>query len=271
MPLDYLSYWKPATVKHQTGILLDHSASDQYGSIQRGDTVWLVTVWQGGHLVLLGRIRVDVITGQREAERRLGTDDVWHAKYHIFPSAGDAKRMREVELSDVAELLRFESKHDRLNVKEGRVDAKQLQSMRRLTPETASILRTLWGEDSASAPIAMFPDELEPGKKYVEGAKKLVQVNAYERDPKAREACLSHHGYNCAVCGFNFEARYGDIGKEFIHVHHLKPLALTDGQYELDPIADLRPVCPNCHAMLHRGERVLGIEELHARLIPTGV
>lgn len=141
MPFDYLSYWKPATVKHQPGLLLDHSASDQYGSIQRGDTVWIVTAWPGGHLVLLGRIRVDAITGQTAAERRLRTDDVWPAQYHIFPAAGDAEPIREVELSDVAELLRIESKRDRLDVMEGRVDAKQLQRMRRLTPETASILR----------------------------------------------------------------------------------------------------------------------------------
>lgn len=116
----------------------------------------------------------------------------------------------------------------------------------------------------------LYPEELEPGKKYVEGAKKQVRVNAYERDPKARKACLRQHGYNCAVCNFNFQARYGEIGKDFIHVHHLKPLALTDGQYELNPIADLRPVCPNCHTMLHRGESVLSIEELRAHIIPTG-
>lgn len=113
----------------------------------------------------------------------------------------------------------------------------------------------------------LFPDELEPGKKYIEGAKKQVRVNAYERDPKARKACLSHHGYNCVVCGFNFQSRYGEIGKDFIHVHHLKPLSLTDGEYKLDPVADLRPVCPNCHAMLHRGESVLSIEYLNAHLI----
>ena len=116
----------------------------------------------------------------------------------------------------------------------------------------------------------LYPDELEPGKKYVEGAKKQVRVNAYERDPKARKACLRHHGFNCIVCKFNFEARYGVLGKEFIHVHHLKPLSLTDGKYELDPVADLRPVCPNCHAMLHRGESLLSIEELTSRLSAAG-
>jgi 5-methylcytosine-specific restriction protein A len=68
------------------------------------------------------------------------------------------------------------------------------------------------------------------------------------------------------VCGFNFQSRYGKIGKDFIHVHHLKPLSLIDGEYELDPVANLRPVCPNCHAMLHRGKRVLSIKELKSRL-----
>lgn len=116
----------------------------------------------------------------------------------------------------------------------------------------------------------LYPDDLEPGKKYVEGAKKQVRVNAYERDLKARKACLRHHGFDCVVCGFNFQACYGAIGNEFIHVHHLKPLALTDGEYELDAVADLRPVCPNCHAMLHRGVSVLSIEELRERITAAG-
>lgn len=108
----------------------------------------------------------------------------------------------------------------------------------------------------------LYPDELEPGRKYFVGARRQVRVNAYERDPRARAACLGHHGFRCAVCDLLFEERYGELGKDFIHVHHLKPLALTDDRYELDPVEDLRPVCPNCHAMLHRKERVLSIEQL---------
>lgn len=121
----------------------------------------------------------------------------------------------------------------------------------------------------ATARQRLYPDELEPGRRYVEGAKKQIRVNAYERDPKARKACLKHHGYDCTVCRFNFQSRYGELGKDFIHVHHLKPVALTDGEYEIDPVADLRPVCPNCHAMLHRGDSVLSIEELKAKLTET--
>jgi 5-methylcytosine-specific restriction protein A len=107
----------------------------------------------------------------------------------------------------------------------------------------------------------LYPDELGPGV-YVEGAKKQVRVNAYERNPKARKACISHYGTDCFVCGFAFSTMYGAIGDGFVHVHHLRPLGLSDGEYELDPIQDLRPVCPNCHAMLHRPDIMLSVEEL---------
>lgn len=99
-----------------------------------------------------------------------------------------------------------------------------------------------------------LPDEVEERQTYIEGAVKQVTVNAYERDPEARRVCLSYYGTNCSVCGFSFEQYYGKIGKDFIQVHHLKPLWQIRGEYELDPVNDLRPVCPNCHAMLHRGQ-----------------
>ena len=72
-----------------------------------------------------------------------------------------------------------------------------------------------------------------------------------ERDSNARKACLKKHGYDCAVCGFNFFETYGDLGLNFIHVHHREDLA--EGERATDPAKDLVPVCPNCHAMLHKG------------------
>jgi 5-methylcytosine-specific restriction protein A len=100
-----------------------------------------------------------------------------------------------------------------------------------------------------------------------EGAKRSITVNAYERDRAARQRCIRRWGLACTVCGFDFERTYGEIGSGFIHVHHLKPLAEIGEVYALVPEADLRPVCPNCHAMLHRGEVVLGIDELRTRLL----
>lgn len=112
----------------------------------------------------------------------------------------------------------------------------------------------------------LYPDDLPPGIDYAEGAKKQIRVNAYERNTKARDACLKHYGRLCCVCDLNFEKRYGSLGKDFIHVHHVNPLHLISKAYKVDPVADLRPVCPNCHAMLHRTDPPISIEELRARL-----
>lgn len=73
----------------------------------------------------------------------------------------------------------------------------------------------------------------------------------YERNPLNRELCLQTRGYNCCICGFDFEKKYGVIGRHFIHVHHVEQLALADGPHVINPAVDLMPVCPNCHAMLH--------------------
>ncbi len=106
------------------------------------------------------------------------------------------------------------------------------------------------------------PDELDEGLALVEGLKKTISVNAYERNAAARQICIEHYGSICNVCQFDFEAVYGDVGSGFIHVHHIVPLHVINESYIVDPIKDLRPVCPNCHAMLHRESTTLSIEEL---------
>lgn len=97
-----------------------------------------------------------------------------------------------------------------------------------------------------------------------EGAVVNVKVNKYERSSLARQKCIEYHGDSCLVCGFNFEDIYGDIGKGFIHVHHIIPLSEISEEYKIDYKKDLIPVCPNCHAMLHRNENgeALKVEEV---------
>jgi hypothetical protein len=107
-----------------------------------------------------------------------------------------------------------------------------------------------------------LPDEVIAPGRYVEGATHRISVNSYERNPAARRACITHYGTDCSVCGFNFGQVYGDLGEGYIHVHHVRDLATIGMEYEVDPIADLRPVCPNCHAMLHRETPALSIEKL---------
>ena len=87
---------------------------------------------------------------------------------------------------------------------------------------------------------------------YTEGNVFVVPVNKYERNPINRRLCLAIKGYKCQICGFDFEKTYGAIGKGFIHVHHLIPVSKMGPDYHVNPEKDLIPVCPNCHAMLHR-------------------
>ncbi|KUG21628.1 orf25 [hydrocarbon metagenome] len=97
---------------------------------------------------------------------------------------------------------------------------------------------------------------------YVEGKPKVITYKTYDRNPAARQACIEHYGYNCCVCGFSFEDLYGAIGSKYIEVHHLRQIADTGEEYIVNPIQDLRPICANCHRMLHKTRPPLSVEEL---------
>ena len=107
-----------------------------------------------------------------------------------------------------------------------------------------------------------YADELPSSRTYWEGTAKQIKVNRYERDPKARQSCIEHYGAKCLACCVDFEKTYGELGKGYIHVHHIRPLSTIREGYVVNPIEDLRPVCPNCHAMLHRKDPLLTIDEL---------
>jgi 5-methylcytosine-specific restriction protein A len=144
-------------------------------------------------------------------------------------------------------------------------------------PEHLGRLEQLWqdhldksgrGKNAAGDGSPVFPEEVEPTMTFPEGAVQRVVVNRYERDPRARQRCLQEHGYACAACEHTMADLYGDVGAEVIHVHHLRELATLGADYQVDPVKDLRPVCPNCHAILHTESPVMTIEKL--RSILTG-
>jgi len=95
-----------------------------------------------------------------------------------------------------------------------------------------------------------------------EGTPYEVQSIRYERNPINRELCLAHKGYTCAVCGFNFLETYGEIGKDYIEVHHTTMVSEMGRDYQFDVDRDLVPVCSNCHSMLHRKKPPYTIKEL---------
>ncbi len=94
---------------------------------------------------------------------------------------------------------------------------------------------------------------------FTEGKIKMVYTNSYERSYKNRARAINickakNNGkLICSVCGFSFEDIYGDIGQNFIEVHHNKPLSENNGnEVKIDPYKDLDCVCSNCHRMLHK-------------------
>ncbi len=103
---------------------------------------------------------------------------------------------------------------------------------------------------------------LEETPSLSEGTVSQVFVNRYERNRRARNICIAHHGSKCVVCGFNFEDVYGPIGKNKIHVHHLIPLFEIQKEYKVDPVNDLCSVCPNCHLIIHSKKEPFTIEEV---------
>ena len=97
------------------------------------------------------------------------------------------------------------------------------------------------------------------GSSRAEGTVSQVCVTHYERNPEARLKALKKYGYRCQVCGMSFESFYGEIGRQFIEVHHLYPVCNMGEHYVFDPLDEkkgLVPLCSNCHSMIHRGGTV---------------
>ena len=96
-----------------------------------------------------------------------------------------------------------------------------------------------------------------------EGNIEHVTLNKYERNSRARAACIAAHGTACTVCGINFAKAYGPEFAGKIEVHHIVPLSEIGAEYVVDPVDDLVPVCPNCHTALHsKKDGIYTIEEL---------
>jgi len=137
-----------------------------------------------------------------------------------------------------------------------------------IPPDAAAELEEVWRGFLLSrgySPIVLA-DEVAAAERFWEGALRRITVNAYERDPAARKACIAHFGAARRVCGFDFASHFGELGAGYIHVHHTRPLSGVARGYAVNPIKHLVPVCPNCHAMLHQRSPPLSIAELRTHL-----
>jgi hypothetical protein len=262
MPRYFTHYWKNSTWEQhaaQPARPLDHVAGSKLrGRVSPGDLIYIVTNLQG-RLFLGGRMRVKLVVDQEEAQRQRRAD-LWEAPDHILGEAGTVFRGDLVVPDQTVAQLRF-GDGAALVVADGKIDQQTLRTLRELTPESAKLLDAVLASGDDGSVFALA-EEVVTTYVGAEGNAVRVLVNRFERDPVARNACIAHHGTRCSVCAADMEAIYGERGRGFIHVHHLKMLSTARGAREVDAIEDLRPVCPNCHAIIHRWNPPIAIEAL---------
>ena len=216
MPAQYLTYAteKSADNALRNGIL-DHWASDQFRKLNQDDVVWIVTC-KDSYLILLGRLEVDRVTTQEQAEREFDVDfDLWEAEWHAIARA--AEPARRVNITDVALRLRFDSKTRRRLPR--KFSGKNFQRMRRLTEQSAHLLERQWyGATSTLSPdgpitpeIAKIASTIDEEGYYdprSEDTRNRVLREIVQRRGQAdfRRKLLKAYGRKCAISGCDAEA-----------------------------------------------------------------
>jgi 5-methylcytosine-specific restriction protein A len=133
-------------------------------------------------------------------------------------------------------------------------------------PEKEEEIQTSSGTGTVNGKGLKAHDEekrKEERRKEREGGTTERTTTVRKRSLTAKQRCLEHYGHKCYVCNVDYGKKYGGRGAACIHVHHLVPISSKPGEHEIDPIEDLRPVCWNCHVLLHR-DHDLSMDSLRA-------
>ena len=250
----FTHYWqKEDEVKAPPPSVCTQAFSTQFRQrgVTAGDRIFFIS-YHGGRPYLVGAITaagdpVELDNGEQQITAAAGSGSMRDFNRDIPINVA-----RGIKRQDTGTGWKF--------ITDDRLDPQTLRGVQRITAESAALLDSLLGVTSGAtdgSPAGddledLYPDEVPPGSEHCEGAVSKVLVNRYERDPAARRACLEHYGPVCMVCEIDFAEWYGARGEGFIHVHHITPVSELGPDYRIDPIKDLIPVCPNCHAMLHR-------------------
>jgi 5-methylcytosine-specific restriction protein A len=85
------------------------------------------------------------------------------------------------------------------------------------------------------------------------------------RAKKIEQRRKTHSSLACEVCGFDFEANYGEHGEGYTECHHVVPLHTSAERRT--KLSDLILICANCHRMIHRKNPWLKPEQLRELVI----
>ncbi|MFD0562762.1 HNH endonuclease [Kitasatospora saccharophila] len=141
--------------------------------------------------------------------------------------------------------------------KGGETDRRVLREFLERPEEMAQAARLIRAQLAAGQSPVGAPVDEESEEEYEapEGRLLMRRHRARERDRKLRQrkidSVLGKGGtLACEVCGFDYEAVYGDRGAGYVECHHVVPLHVAgEGTTKL---ADLALICANCHRMIHR-------------------
>ncbi len=281
-------FWRADVNTEYRSFCASGSNSFRERGVSIDDVAYVVSIAEG-QLLLGGRMTIKRIVSRDEAVRIGREDNLIDTDEFIIgeEESGTPLNLHRRLAPDVARRLRF------VSPKRGptplffrsdtHLDGQAAREIRELTAESAALLDRIiditdrlprsdeWvtvteellegGRLNGDDDSGRLPQEVPEASSYSEGSVHRILVNRYERDPRARDACISHYGTTCSLCGFDFGEKYGELMAGVIHVHHLIPLSSVDADYEVDPVRDLRPVCPNCHVVLHHREPPYSLEE----------
>jgi hypothetical protein len=283
----WTTYWRGAAwlSNKEFSPVVSSGGTFRKRGIKKGDIAYVVSVQQGV-LFLGGKMEIGQIVPRREAVKIRRTNSLYDAPEWLIaaPGGGSPLNLRRTLDPKLVAGLRFLSGKSELPLKfkrDTRLDEQTLRGVRELTEASAhlldEIIRVTDGLPRGQGPIlvstdllgrlstlphAFLPEEPHSFEEFREGSAHSVVASRYERDPNARAACLAHFGPVCAACDQDLAALYGEVALGLIHVHHLISLASIRRAYAVDPINDLRPVCPNCHAVIHRRDPPYSIAEI---------
>lgn len=270
----WTSYWKEKnwSVNTEYEPIRFSGGSFKSRGVSEGDVLYIISL-RDGQLLLGGRMTVERIVTRQEAVQIRKRSDLYDTKTWAVAQKGSGTPLHQHRqlTPEVTKQIRFVSvKSALLFADDRRLNGQTARNPRELTIESVSLLDEIIQMTDAQRQPTIVSDEqlrryrakrdlaqalheeISDGAIYIEGSVKQVRVNRYERDANARDACICHHGELCSVCNIDMKAAYGEVAAGFIHVHHLIQLSSLGPDYVVDPLKDLRPVCPNCHAIIHR-------------------
>lgn len=180
--------------------------------------------------------------------------DILEARAAVMRKRFDRSDNLPVEVIELSEATQLSKSYQWGHVTGARYDARNL-------PNDETLLRDLQTAIRAYRKLIerngfILEEEISAGSTQVEERRRLRMHERVERVAADPKKIKKLKGFDCEVCGFNFEEVYGELGREFIEAHHLVPIGTLDAglSRSVDLVQDFAVLCANCHRMAHRLE-----------------